>query len=120
QRLITATALILMLNSSLLAKVNSSVLDAGRWVALALFCVVLGLQSLSRHSFRRLRLVDAFLFVFVLYALGSAAYSADPELTLQRGLSFFLLYVATFWGVWDHADRRGAESVVNALLWATA
>ncbi|HKP54375.1 MAG TPA: O-antigen ligase family protein [Chloroflexia bacterium] len=117
QFLIFVTAMVLMLNQTVIFG-GSDVLSLGRWMVLLLFCAIFALQFFSREHIREPRLLDAIALFFLLYTLASTTYSIAPDVTLQRGLSICLMYVAIFWGIWGYADRASAEKIVQALIYA--
>lgn len=95
-------------------------LDSGRWLVLALFSMVLGFRAVSRKRLRTPHAFDAIALLFLGLALISSVYSETPDITLQRGVSLSLLYIAVFWVVWDYVDRAGEEDLLNVLIYSAA
>ncbi len=111
--------LVLTLNQTTVVG-GTALMQTARWVALGLTASYAVLQILFRTNSRKFRAADLIIILFILYAFISSIYAADPELSLQRSLSLFLLYLTIFWFGWYYADTKGEHAVVQILLIAAA
>lgn len=117
--LIFATALILMLHQTHVGFLRE-LLERARWLPFVLLgFAVLVEAALSGRSGRRFHGFDTYIVLWLAFALGSVSYSIAPSLTLGRAATLVLMYVAVFWAVWRYAGRKGEESVVDLILFAT-
>ncbi len=116
QTLIFLTAVDLILCQSIVWSSNVIVTTA-RWVLLALLC--LRYWSKKRPKHRPLYACD-YIAIALFFMVGlSVIGSISRELTIMRGGSIILFYLAVFWSLWDYADERDEHAVMFPLLVAT-
>jgi hypothetical protein len=92
--------------------------EIARWVMLAAACGLAVLHGMGRGPGKRIGMVPAdfvALGFFAFFAL-SAVWAIDQSYSIQRTVSFGMLYVATFWYGWSYADRFGEEQLLQLLL----
>jgi hypothetical protein len=90
-----------------------------RWLPLAILSVVpLWLAVQKREIPRVLKRADASIIVFLVYILISCVFSIDPNTSIQKVFSVFLMYGAVFWGIWIYADEFGIEEIINIIITA--
>ena len=97
------------------------ILSYMRWLPLAILTgVPLWLAVQKRKIPRVLKRADTSIIVFLVYILISCAFSIDPNTSIQKVLSVFLMYGAVFWGVWIYVDEFGIEEIINIIIIASA
>ena len=88
-----------------------------RWLPLAILATVpLSLALQKRIIPRPLKTVDASVIPFFVFILISCLFSIDPNTSLLKVFSVFLMYGAVFWGVWLYVDAVGIEEVANTII----
>ncbi|MDB4432931.1 hypothetical protein N9135_01340 [Akkermansiaceae bacterium] len=96
--------------------------ELGRWLVLAGACGLGLYHGFGRGPAKQIGLVtaDFWVWVILLFFAMSSFWSIDPFYSFQRSVSCALLYGATFWYLWDYADRRGETSLLQIFLRTTA
>ena len=96
------------------------ILSYMRWLPLAILTgVPLWLAVQKRKIPRVVKRADTSIIVFLVYILISCAFSIDPNTSIQKVLSVFLMYGAVFWGVWIYVDEFGIEEIINIIIIAS-
>lgn len=96
--------------------------EIARWLMLALACAHALIRGMDRGPGQRLGMVvaDFMALAFLAFFAITALTAIDSAYSIQRTVSFVLLYMATFWYGWGYADRYGEDQLLQSLLRTTA
>jgi hypothetical protein len=92
--------------------------EIARWVMLFTACGLAVFHGMRRGPGGRVGMVSAdfvALGILSFFAL-TAVWAIDAGYSIQRTVSFGLLYVAAFWYGWSYADRFGEVCLLELLL----
>lgn len=92
--------------------------EIARWLMLALACGIALVRGMGRGPGQRLGMgmADFMALAFLAFFAVTALWAIDAAHSIQRTVSFGLLYLATFWYGWGYADRYGEERLLQLLL----
>lgn len=92
--------------------------ELGRWLVLAAALGLAIYHGMARGPGGRVGITGADLFclLFLVFFGISSQWAIDPSYSLQRSISFGLLYIATCWYGWGYADRWGDRQLLRMLL----
>ena len=92
--------------------------ELGRWLILVVAAGLAVVQGMRRGPGRGVGMVaaDFVALMFLAFFAISATWAIDPSYSIQRTISFGLLYFATFWYGWSYADRVGEEQLLQLML----
>ena len=119
--LIFCTVLFLLLTASQF-RVIKNIMEILRWVPFIVFLLILVLHIFKNKNLpRKIEWIDKFLFIIIIAMFLSSFYSIDPALTIQRSITFLLLYISVFWVIYPAVDsEEKAEEIINVILYAAS
>lgn len=79
-----------------------SLLWTSKWMLYSGFILIGFLSNIQR--FYKLKLIDLFFIFFMMIIINSYSISIEPALTLQKAISFALMYLAFFFGIYSLID----------------
>lgn len=96
--------------------------EFGRWLMLATTCGLAAMHGFGRGPKQRLGMLpaDGVFLAFLGFFGISSIWAIDFSYSLQRTISFGMLYGATFWYGWGYADRFGEDRLLRLLLRTSA
>jgi len=92
--------------------------ELARWGMLLAAAGLPVLHGMGRGPGQRSGMVaaDFVALVFLAFFAVTAVWAIDAGYSIQRTVSFGLLYLATFWYGWSYADRFGEQQLLQLLL----
>ncbi|MCX6879274.1 MAG: O-antigen ligase family protein [Verrucomicrobia bacterium] len=92
--------------------------EVARWLVLAVAVGMAVLSGMGRGPGKGIGMVmaDYMALAFLAFFAVTAVWAIDGGYSIQRTISFVLLYLAAFWYFWSYADRFGEEQLLQLLL----
>ncbi|MGB3298922.1 MAG: O-antigen ligase family protein [Phormidesmis sp.] len=90
-----------------------------RWFVLIIGCVMAARCGFVRSAkkYKVFTWTDRAIVLFLSLFLLSEMWTIEPGVTFQRAISMLLLYVCSFWTLWEYADLFSEKVLIQRLLY---